>query len=276
MKEFSLERKGYSIKEVDDYLILEQIEHDRHLKEKQARINELRQENFDLTRQLNIYKQKEESISLALTNANEKAKEIIAKAKLEYSLELKNLDAFYEKWNNFFNELIKRYPKMHDFDDKKVLSNIKEDIKNIVSGTYQISYKEDNKNSVSVLLDKLKEHSQNKERKKVSLKTNENVNKDIIIKTECELEYQEQNNKINNIKPITNLKLDNEEKEEFESLLDKFLHTNNKISKGYESRILNTNKKSKYPKANSSGFDFEQALNPTDDLSKIMQGFKLD
>lgn len=275
MKDFSIEKKGYSIREVDDYIIMQQIENDRIVKEKQSRINELRQENFDLVRQLNVYKQKEESISTALTLATQKAKETVENAKLEYELELNNLNAFYKKWNDFFDELIIRYPKMIDFDTKKVLSNIKEDINNIIGGTFQVN-KTENNNSVSALLDKLKRHSKNKETKKASLKLNKNINKDIISNSENELEFLEQNNKINNIKPITNLSLSNDEKEEFESLVDKFLHSDNKISKGYENSILNSNKKSKYPRPNSSGFDFEEALNPTDNLLDIMKGFKLD
>ena len=86
-------------------------------------------------------------------------------------------------------------------------------------------------------------------------------------------------NKVNNIKPITSLTLEKDEKDEFESLVDKFLQTNNTISKGYEKSILNTNKKKPLKSAyepNESGFDLNEALNPTDDLTNIMKGFKLD
>lgn len=277
MKEFNLEKKGYNIREVDDYVIMQQIENDRIVKEKQARINELREENFNLTRELNIYKQKEESINKALTIATEKAKEIEEEARLEYSLELKNLDSFYKKWNDFFDELIVRYPKMNDFDTKKVINNIKDDMNDLIAGTFQVTKPVETKNDFRDLLNKLRLHSkQNKERKKVNLKINSEINKDIIIDSENELEYQEQTNKINNIKPITNLSISNEEKDEFENLVDKFLHSENKISKGYENSILNSNKKTKYPKPNSSGFDFEEALNPTENLLDIMKGFKLD
>lgn len=277
MKEFSIDKKGYSIKEVDDYIIMQQIENDRLLKEKQARINELREENFKILRELNILKQREESVSKALISSTEKAKEIEEKAKLEYSLELKNLDMFYKKWNNFFNELIVRYPKMKDFDTKEVLSNIKNEINEVLNGTFQVYKKEEKSNSFKNLLDKLHSYSKNKE--KASLKINKEVIKDVVIDSENELEHQIESNKINNIKPITNLTISSEEEDEFENLVDKFLHSENKISKGYQNSILNKNKKKSkiaYPKPNESGFDLEEALNPTENLLDIMKGFKLD
>jgi len=276
MKDFKIDRKGYSIKEVDDFIIMQQIENDRLLKEKQARINELREENFNILKELNELKKKEESVSRALILSAEKAKEIEEKAKLEYNLELKNLDIFYNKWNDFFNELILRYPKMKDFDTKEVLSSIKTEINELLNGTFQVKEKTKNKDFKD-LIDKLHAHSKNKQQ--VSLKINKQIDKNIIIDSENELEYQAETNKLNNIKPITNLTISGEEKEEFENLVDKFLHSDNKVSKGYQNIILNTNKKKvtkTYPKPNESGFDLEQALNPTEDLIDIMKGFKLD
>ena len=278
MKNFSLDKRGYSVKEVDDYLIMQQIENDRLLKEKQARVNELREENFKLLKELNEFKNKEKTISEALLASTEKANEIEREAKLKYSLELKNLDEFYNKWNNFFNELIVRYPKMRDFDTKSALLNLKTEINNLINGyTHDKTHKESN--SFINLLDKLRARSKtiNKEKKVLNL-NRQDVNKNKIIETENEIEYLTESNKVNKIKPITNLTLSNDEKDEFDSLVDKFLHTNNKISSGYEKSILNKNKKQqgRYPTPNESGFDLEQALNPTDDLMKIMKGFKLD
>jgi len=277
MKEFNLDKKGYNIKEVDDYIIMQQIETDRLLKEKQARINELREENFNMLRELNVLKQREESVSKALIASTEKAKEIEDKARLEYNLELKNLDEFYKKWDNFFNELLLRYPKMKDFDTKEVLANIKTEINEILNGTFQVNKTEKKNDSFKSLIDKLHAHSKNKQ--KASLKINKHVKKETVINSENELEYQAETNKLNNIKPITNLTISTEEEDEFENLVDKFLHSDNKISKGYKNSILNSNKKKiikTYPKPNESGFDLEEALNPTEDLINIMKGFKLD
>lgn len=277
MKTFNIDKKGYSIKEVDDFIIMQQIENDRLLKEKQARINELREENFNLLRDLNILKQRELSVSKALIASTEKAKEIEEKAKQEYSLELKNLDVFYKKWKDFFDELIVRYPKMKDFDTKQILSTLKSEINEAVNESVSIYKKDEKSTNFKNLIDKLHAHSENKQ--KAILNINKNNKNEIDKEIDTELENQTENNKINNIKPITNLTISSEEEDEFENLVDKFLHTNNKISKGYENSILNKNRKKvvkKYPTPNESGFDLEQALNPTEDLYNIMKGFKLD
>ena len=278
MEKFRIEKKGYSIKEVDDYIIVMQIEQDRALKEKQSRINELREENFTLQQKLEKYKDKEESISKTLLVATQKADEIEKQAKKEKKLQLKNLDDFYKKWEDFFKELLIRYPKMEDFDSTKILGNIKKDINALLTNTYSIEKK---KSTISdpfeELLTKLKSR-RNSEHKKVTISLNKNPDADKIEDSVNELEFVSENNKVNQIKPITNLTIEKDEKDEFENLVDKFLHSKNNISKGYESSILNKKKKvyEAYPKPNASGFDLEEALNPTDDLGSIMKGFKLD
>lgn len=278
MEKFRIEKKGYSIKEVDDYIIVMQIEQDRALKEKQSRINELREENFTLQQKLEKYKDKEESISKTLLVATQKADEIEKQAKKEKKLQLKNLDDFYKKWEDFFKELLIRYPKMEDFDSTKILGNIKKDINALLTNTYSIEKK---KSTISdpfeELLTKLKSR-RNSEHKKVTISLNKNPDADKIEDSVNELEFVSENNKVNQIKPITNLTIEKDEKDEFENLVDKFLHSKNNISKGYESSILNKKKKvyKAYPKPNASGFDLEEALNPTDDLGSIMKGFKLD
>ena len=280
MGKFSVEKKGYSISEVDDFLLQNELEKNRVLKEKQSRIDELRQENIKLTNELEEFKRQEKNISKTLIYATNKAQEIENTSKLRYELELKNLDEFYAKWQNFFDELMIKYPLMKDFDTKNVLSMLKDDINNLLKHEFHVSnLKTKPADSFENLLDKLRKHK-TINRKKVIIKTNKTPDKEKIIESENEIEFLGESNKMNNIKPITNLTLSKEEQEEYDSLLDKFLHTNNNVSKGYENSILNKNKKSKketkYPKPNESGFDLEQALNPTDDLLKIMKGFKLD
>lgn len=286
MKKFSIQKKGYSIEEVDDYLISQELENENILKEKQSRIDELRKENFDLSKKLQEYELKEKSISSALTIATDKANEIVDVSKHKYSLELKNLDDFYKRWETFFSELIKRYPKMEDFDTEKVLIDIKKDIKSLLNDEYLIEAYELNyekpektqKDDYDSLVKTVKEPKKTT-RKRVNIKINKTPDKSKIIDSENEIELMGEKNKVNNIKPISSLTLDNDEKDEYESLVDKFLHTNNNISKGYEKSILNENKPkpSKISlKPNESGFDLNEALNPTDDLLNIMKGFKLD
>lgn len=279
---FKVEKKGYSIKEVDNYILELLVENERLLQEKTLRIDELRQENFKLLKQLENFKKNENNISKTLIYAQNKAEEIEQKSKQKLKTELKNLDDFYEKWQTFFDELLKKYPLL-EFDTKNILNSLKNDINNLIKNEFHIE-KIPSKNSGNAfenLLDKLKSHkSPNAKPEKVVLKVNKNANKQEIIESENEIEFMGETNKMHNIKPITNLTLTGSEQEEFDSLLDKFLHSENRVSKGYENSILNKGKKglksNKYPEPNESGFDFEQALNPTDDLLNIMKGFKLD
>lgn len=280
MSKFSIEKKGYSISEVDDYILETELESSRALKDKQARIDELRQENKKLLKELESLKQKENSISSTLIFAQEKAKEIENNSKMKYEIELKNLDDFYAKWQGFFDELLIKYPLMQDFDSKNVLQLLKSDINSLLKNEFHVQMKPKKvDNAFESLLDKLKSHRTSVVEKH-TLKTNKQPDKEKIIESENELESLEESNKMNNIKPITNLTLSQEEHDEYDSLLDKFLHSENNVSKGYENSILNKGKKVKkdniYPQPNDSGFDLEQALNPTDDLLKIMKGFKLD
>lgn len=280
MGKFSIEKKGYSINEVDEYVLNKELDFARMQEEKQSRIDELRQENFKLSSELERYKQNEQNISKTLILAQQKASEVEHDAKLKYNIELKNIDDFYAKWQNFFDELLKRYPLMSDFDTTKALQSLKEDINSLFRNEFHTkNFINKSSNSFEDLLDKLKSYrTANVE--KVVIKTNKTPDKDKIIESENEIEFVGESNKMNNIKPITNLTLSKEEQDEYDSLLDKFLHSENNVSKGYENSILNKGKKTKtdtkYPKPNESGFDLEQALNPTDDLLKIMKGFKLD
>lgn len=280
---FNIEKKGYAIKEVDDFLISNQIENDRILSEKQSRINELREENYKLSKALDAYKKKEEFISSALTNATQKAAEIEENAKKAYSLEIKNVKDLFEKWDKFLKTLIKRYPKMSDFDPDEVLNNMKSEIDKTLNEEFAIedatSSSSDKEDAFKKLLSRIKRHSTDDKRYK-TIKRTKDYN-DEIINEEMERESQSEINRVNNIKPITNLTLDESETDEFENLVDKFLNTQNITTpKGYEKSILESGKKkktnSKYPEPNETGFDLEQALNPTEDLYSIMKGFNLD
>lgn len=277
---FNVEKKGYSIKEVDDFLISNQIENDRILSEKQSRINELREENYKLSKALDNYKKKEEFISSALTNATQRASEIEENAKKAYSLEIKNVKDLFDKWDKFLKTLIKRYPKMSDFDPDEVLNNMKNEMDKTLKEEFAIeeSAPYNNEDAFKKLLSRIKRR--NMEGKQTTIKRSKEYSEE-IIEEENERENLSEINRVNNIKPITNLTLEEDETEEFENLVDKFLNTQNIATpKGYEKSILSSGKKkktnSKYPEPNETGFDLEQALNPTEDLYSIMKGFNLD
>ena len=92
--------------------------------------------------------------------------------------------------------------------------------------------------------------------------------KNVIVRKEKPAEPIEQAEKKTKIKSISNIQMDKNDK--FENLVDKFLSVeeneeNDSVSQ-YEKALLKKKQK-------ESGFDFGEALNPTDDLTEIMKSF---
>ena len=82
------------------------------------------------------------------------------------------------------------------------------------------------------------------------------------------MDMEELNVKPNLIKPIYNEQV--QENEEFESLVDKFLESDEEDNSAYASQILgNVEQK-------TDGFDLKEAVNPTESLEEIMKAFDLD
>ena len=71
------------------------------------------------------------------------------------------------------------------------------------------------------------------------------------------------------IKPIYEAHIKDGEK--YESLVDKFLSEDAKPDSAYASII--TSKAGILPRANETGFDLKEAVNPKDDLEEIMKSF---
>ncbi len=79
--------------------------------EYRARISELVKENSELTKKLEETSNKEPLIIATLERAEKTSQEIVARAELEYSLELQRLKKFTEKWDDFFKDLQEKYPR---------------------------------------------------------------------------------------------------------------------------------------------------------------------
>ena len=62
------------------------------------RIDELKQENEKLHRELDIYRAKEKEISDTLSYAKKQAENIISEAKIKYALECERIKVYRQKW----------------------------------------------------------------------------------------------------------------------------------------------------------------------------------
>lgn len=106
---FTTERKGYTKREVDEFLLAEKNKNETVHQELKDRINALVEENVALKKTVEEYKQKENKIAEAILTAKENADKMTAEIKLRYMMELDRLNLFRAKWTGVYDELKQRY-----------------------------------------------------------------------------------------------------------------------------------------------------------------------
>lgn len=269
MKDFQTARNGFNKDEVLNYVngLEEQI------KQRDLKIESL-EKSLDtyLSKEKDI-KEKGENISIALTAAVEKAKQIENSSKNVYKLKIEELEILYTRWEKVLNELIEKYPNLEEIDNvKKLLSNFKSTLKSSLKEDFKfVNANTINKNEdpMKALLGKMNNYldKQISEKKEVKTKTRirKQLSNDLRIK-QTELNKLEEKSTM--IKPIYEARIEKGEK--YESLLDKFL-TQEAPNSAYANKI--TAKIGACPASDESGFDLKEAVNPKDSLETIMKSF---
>lgn len=107
---FGIERKGYKRTEVDEYVYALKNEYEQKLGEQKNRIFELKNELSEKDKEISSLKERSDLISAAIVKAVEKADEIEQLAAARYREEMDRLRAFHEKWQAHYNKLLSRYP----------------------------------------------------------------------------------------------------------------------------------------------------------------------
>lgn len=103
---FDIKRKGYSTKQVDEYIAdLQGVS-----AKKDERIAELTAEVSSLKQELSKNDGKRELIVKAIYSALSKAEQIEQLTKAKYDAEMARLKAFHEKWVAYYNNLLAKYP----------------------------------------------------------------------------------------------------------------------------------------------------------------------
>lgn len=270
MKDFQSARNGYNKEEVTEYI--------NELEEK-IRVDEEKIDNLE--KSLAIYKNKEkdikekgENISIALTAAVEKAKQIEKSSKNVYNLKIEELEILYSRWEKVLNEIIKKYPNLDELDNVKQLlvnfkSNLKSNLKEDFKFVNSTSVSQDG-DPMRALLGKMNTYldKQVTEKKEVKVKTRvrKQLSNDMLQK-QSELNKLEEKSTM--IKPIYEARIEKGEK--YESLLDKFLTEDVVPDSVYANKL--TAKTGIMPDANESGFDLKEAVNPKESLETIMKSF---
>ncbi len=267
MINFSVAKNGYNRKEVELYI-----------KDLLTKVDDLEQKNQKLENELKFYqsqkneiKEKNESISIALTAAVEKAKQIEKSSNNVYKLKIQQLNLLYSKWEKLLDEIIDKYPQIEQVENvQQLLTKFKDDIKNTLKDDFKLCsitspVKTDN-DTIRLLLKKLNTYPKDEPVKTVKVERKQ-LSKDMLT-SQTELNRIE--DKASLIKPICNTSL-NEKMTDGEDLADKFLEDDSIENNAYANII--TSKVGAIPEVNETGFDLKEAINPKDDLDEIMKAF---
>lgn len=249
--------KKYTQIEVDNLIRQNMIETQIQLSNQVDQINKLNKQLQDKELELANLKKKEKLVSRALILADRRAKYIENTTRTRCAIEIDNLVRFSEKWNSFFKSLENTYDdkdkkELEKFDDElKLMINSLTDMKDLTTELTEpeIAYDNERKrlNKPETIDDRFKKLcnefdmkvGDNATRKPGRPKKNTGDKKiDEIIN---ELEYGKVLQKPKEQKPL--------------------------ISSVVNKKIA---KVSNVPKTEDSIFDFDEALNPTEDLETIL------
>ena len=265
---FSIQKNGYNTAEVDSFIATKEKEHKKVLAEKNAEINELKVEVAKIQGKSN-------SIALALTAAVDKAKEIEESSKNIYKLKIEQMNILYTKWDMLLNEMLRKYPAINSISNvREDMENLKSSIKNALKDDFNVEILQSNvaTDPIRALLNKLT-GSKAKDNDKFILETKQKIK--LERKTKVSLSDKTELTKLEEkapyIKPIADVKLEKDEK--YENLVDKFLNSDEENNSAYaKSLTVSKPTKSAY-EPNETGFDLNECINPTDDLTEIMKSF---
>lgn len=113
MAKFTVDKKGYNIEEVDEYINKMYLKYEDKLAEQKDRVVALKNEVDNLNSRLSNYVNKDDQISKALIFAVEKAEQIENNAKNVYNMEIKRVNALYERWEELLLEIEKHCPSVN-------------------------------------------------------------------------------------------------------------------------------------------------------------------
>ena len=265
MINFSSAKNGYNKKEVELYV-----------KDLQSKIDDLEKQNSSLKHDLSAFSTKDKdlddkthSISIALTAAVEKAKQIERSSQNVYKLKIQQINLLYSKWEKLLNVLLTKYPQIEEVENvKKLLSDFKDNIKSTLKDDYRLcsitSPVQTDNDTIRLLLSKLSTYSKDTPKKVVKVERKQ-LPKDML---NAQTELNRIEDKAPLIKPIYEPDVDDDN---YETLADKFLSEDDDEKTAYASII--TSKSKNIPEVNETGFDLKEAVNPKEDLDEIMKAF---
>lgn len=240
------QKRYYTQIEVDEYVRRLLTDSEIALSKQAERIEKERKENERLAKELEDYKNKEKSVSRLLVLSERKAKYLESTTRSKCAIEIDRLARLVEKWDAFFSDLSNKYDNV----DKDKLEEFKKELTQTIDNMLEMDGLFGDKpldegeaahagevNRLNILRNKKKTELDDRFSKLVmefNMKIGENA-----TRGRGRPKKQDSNN-VNDIEK----KLKPKEKKQ---------------------------KSTVYPPKGESGFDFEEALNPTDSLEDIMK-----
>lgn len=123
MYNFNIVKKGYNSAQVDTFINELNNKNKTIIDEKTLRIEELRNENYVLQKELIEYKKREDNVNQALITAVEKSKELEYSIKIRFELEYERLKLFRKKWELYIEDLLNNGVVVDDYNE--TLSTLK-------------------------------------------------------------------------------------------------------------------------------------------------------
>lgn len=108
--DFNTEKKGFNRLEVNEYINKLSAAYENVLAEQKQRIFDLKRELTACEKNLEHYRAERTAVSKALESAVAKAEEIDRLSQKKYKEEMEQLRAFHDKWLSYYDKLLKKYP----------------------------------------------------------------------------------------------------------------------------------------------------------------------
>ena len=288
MAKFDIDKNGYNVSQVDEYIDALTLKYEHKLSEQKDKIFALKNENSMLQSTLDDSRIREDEVSKALVFAVEKSEQVENGSRKIYELEVRRMRLIYAKWKDLLDKI--------DLDDLKL---------NNVAKMSLTEFEAD----IAMILKQNEEYEARKTEDEASIKDNLKENSSNYIKNLLNrMEYlvdsysKKEESKQKNLKKaknVTNKTPENVEKKHTTTNSDK----SNTEAKKQSERLLSINRRfnklsSQLGLANGSQmldetisddnayfrnitredddekFDLDAILNPTEDLAEIMKAFE--
>ncbi len=240
--EFSVTKKGYSPKEVEEYIAAVKREYESTIVKQRERIQTMLEEKEAAEKELAAYREKSSQISKAIMSAVAKAEEIEKLSHIKYNQEITRLKAFHEKWTQYYEQILDEYPLdarlagVGEFNRRmdKILSRVSDDGSAATSAP-----------AVKIVDVEKRQEEQSVRKTAEVLSPIEKIDK--YFESEKESDAAEEH--VSRLSP-----------------LDRARQTMTAAA---------SVQKKDYADRSPSGFSFEEALNPTEDLESILKDLGL-